>query len=200
MSENPRNKKHYSLLSRSLHWAMAVLIVSMVFVGVAMVDSIAAWQPTAVQLHKWLGLSLLVVVAIRLVNRIASPSPSLPADLPRMQVLAAHGAQVGLYALMFAMPLVGWAMQGAAGTPVVLPGGLVLPALVGRDLATYGVLRDLHGVLAYGLFGLVLMHAGAALYHGFVRRDDVLPSMLHGDQSPPPLPATTTEMPAPPLV
>ena len=65
---------------------------------------------------------------------------------------------------------------------------------------TLGLLRDLHGVLAYGLFGLVLMHAGAALYHGFVRRDDVLPSMLHGDQSPPPLPATTTEMPAPPLV
>ena len=168
----------YPALSRWLHWGMALLIVGMVFVGAAMVDSVATWQPTAVQLHKWLGLGLLVLVSLRLFQRLRHPAPPLPADLPRLQALAARGAHVALYALMFAMPLVGWAMQGAAGTPVLLPGGAVLPALVEPDLATYGLLRDAHAVLAYALFGLVLLHAGAGLYHGFIRRDGVLASML----------------------
>jgi cytochrome b561 len=192
----------YPVLSRWLHWSMALLIVGMVFVGVAMVDSVATWQPTAVQLHKWLGLSLLVLVALRLVQRLRHPAPPLPADLPRLQALGARGAHVALYALMFAMPLVGWAMQGAAGTPVVLPGGWVLPALVAPDLATYGLLRDAHAVLAYTLFALVLLHAGAGLYHGLVRRDGVLESMT-GAAAPveePPMvaidDATTTPAPA----
>lgn len=181
MTAIPDKRKHYGALARWLHWSMALLIIGMVFVGAAMVDSVAIWQPTAVQLHKWLGLTLLVLVAVRLVYRLRHAAPALPSDLPRLQVMAAHGAHVGLYSLMFAMPLVGWAMQGAADTPVVLPGGWVLPALVNPDLATYGMLRDLHSVFAYALFGLVLMHAGAGLYHGFVRRDGVLESMLGGD-------------------
>lgn len=177
MTDTPGTITRYPAMSRWLHWGMAILIIGMVFVGTAMVDSVATWQPTAVQLHKWLGLSLLVLVALRLWQRLRHPAPPLPADLPRLQALGARGAHVALYALMIAMPLVGWAMQGAAGTPVVLPGGWVLPALVAPDLATYGLLRDAHALLAYALFALVLLHAGAGLYHGLVRRDGVLESM-----------------------
>ena len=177
MNDSSEPIARYPALSRWLHWGMALLIIGMVFVGTAMVDSVAPWQPTAVQLHKWLGLVMLVLVALRLVQRLRHPAPPLPADLPRLQALGARGAHVALYALMVAMPLVGWAMQGAAGTPVVLPGGWVLPALVAPDLATYGLLRDAHALLAYGLFALVLLHAGAGLYHGLVRRDGVLESM-----------------------
>lgn len=182
MNSSTDNNQHYGAIARWLHWSMAVLIIGMVFVGAAMTDSIALWQPTAVRLHQWLGLSLLVLVALRLVNRWRRPVPTLPADLPKLQALAARGAHVGLYALMFAMPLLGWAMQGAAGTPVRLPGGLILPALLAPDLATYGLLRDLHALFAYALFALVLMHVGAGLYHGFVRRDEVLDSMLKSDR------------------
>lgn len=180
MNDASPARSRYPALSRWLHWLMAMLVIGMVFAGAAMVDSVATWQPTVVQLHKWLGLCLLVLVVVRLVHRLRHPAPPLPADLPRLQALAARGAHVALYALMFAMPLVGWAMQGAAGTPVVLPGGWVLPALLAPDLATYGLLRDAHAVLAYALFALVLVHAGAGLYHGFVRRDGVLASMLGG--------------------
>ena len=201
MNHSPEAMARYPALSRWLHWGMAVLIIGMVFVGTAMVDSVATWQPTAVKLHKWLGLSLLVLVALRLWQRLRHPAPPLPADLPRLQALGARGAHVALYALMIAMPLVGWAMQGAAGTPVVLPGGWVLPALVAPDLATYGLLRDAHAVLAYALFALVLLHAGAGLYHGLVRRDGVLESMtgaaLRVDEAPPVAPDEPTAMPAP---
>lgn len=193
MSPSAQGKKHFGVLARWLHWSMALLIVGMVFVGAAMSDSVASWQPTAVKLHQWLGLSLLALVLIRLWNRVRHRAPALPSELPALQALAARGAQVGLYALMFAMPLVGWAMQGAAGTPVVLPGGVVLPALLGPNLASYGVLRDLHAVLAYALFGLVLMHAGAGLYHGLVRRDGVLESMLRGEQALPPVNESTPD-------
>ena len=201
MNHSPEAMARYPALSRWLHWGMALLIIGMVFVGTAMVDSVATWQPAAVQLHKWLGLSLLVLVALRLWQRLRHPAPPLPADLPRLQALGARGAHVALYALMIAMPLVGWAMQGAAGTPVVLPGGWVLPALVAPDLATYGLLRDAHAVLAYALFALVLLHAGAGLYHGLVRRDGVLESMtgaaVRVEEAPPVAPDEPTAMPAP---
>jgi cytochrome b561 len=180
VSAELRETKRYGRPARWLHWSMALLIIGMVFVGAAMVDSVATWQPTAVQLHKWLGLTLLVLVALRLAYRLRHRAPALPSDLPKLQALGARAAHVGLYLLMFAMPLVGWAMQGAAGTPVMMPGGWVLPALLAPDLATYGLLRDLHALFAYTLFALILLHAGAGLYHGFVRRDGVLASMLGG--------------------
>ncbi len=180
-SKKQDGNKHYGTFARWLHWSMALLIIAMVFVGAAMTDSVAPWQPTVVQLHKWLGLTLLVLVIVRLAYRLRHRAPALPSDLPKLQALGARSAHVGLYLLMFAMPLVGWAMQGAAGTPVLLPGGWVLPALLTPDLANYGLLRDLHAFFAYALFSLVLMHAGAGLYHGFVRRDGVLESMLGAD-------------------
>lgn len=170
----------YRAPARWLHWAMAVLIVSMVFVGAAMVGSLAPWQATAVRWHKWLGLLLLVLVLVRLIYRLRNRAPALPADMPGAQRFAARASHLLLYALMFAMPLIGWAMQGAAGLPVVLPGGVVLPALVDADLSRYALLREAHALLAYSLFAVVLLHAGAALYHGFIRRDGVLASMLRG--------------------
>jgi cytochrome b561 len=173
---------HFAASARLLHWAMALLLVSMVFVGATMVDALAVWQPALVRAHQATGVLALALVLLRLANRLRlrGRTPALPDDLPRVQRLAARATQVALYALMLAIPLVGWAMQGAAGLPVVLPGGVVLPALLGPDLATYGLLREAHAWLAYGLFALVLVHAGAALQHGLVRRDGVLRSMLRG--------------------
>lgn len=185
MSSSPR----YGASARWLHWLMAALIIGMVFVGATMVDSVAPWQPAVVQWHKLLGLLLLLLVVARLVNRLRHPPPPLPDDVPKLQAFAARGAHFALYALMFAMPLLGWAMQGAAGLPVVLPGGWVLPALVGADLATYSLLREAHALLAYTLFAVVLVHAGAGLYHGFVRRDSVLASMLPAGSPKPPIEA-----------
>src|SRR5690606_15033602 len=83
--------------------------------------------------------------------------------------------------------------HGAAGLPVRV-GGFVLPALMDADLARYGLLRELHAWLAYGLLGLVLAHAGAALHHAWVRRDGVFGHMALGRRGPAGAPAP---MPAP---
>lgn len=162
----------YPMSARLMHWAMAALLLSMLFLGASMVDRWAPWATTAVQLHKALGLLALVLVVVRLVNRLRFRAPALPATMPLTQRAIAAASHLALYVLMVALPLTGWAMQGAAGLPVQVF-GVVLPDLVAADLARYGLLRELHAWLAYGLLGLVLLHAGAALHHGWVRRDGV---------------------------
>lgn len=166
----------YPLSARLIHWAMAALLLSQLCLGVAMVGRWAPWTTPAVQLHKALGVIALVLVLLRLANRLRFRAPPLPRDLPAIQRVAARASHWALYGLMFALPLTGWAMQGAAGLPVRV-GGMVLPTLVSADLARYGLLRELHAWLAYGLLSLVLLHAAAALHHAWVRRDGVFSHM-----------------------
>ena len=170
---------HFNLLARVLHWTMALAILAMLFVGVGMVASLSL-RPTLVSLHRPLGIAILLLVAVRLANRLRHPLPALPADLPAIQKAAARASHILLYALMFAMPLVGWAMVSAGGYPVTMPGGLSLPAIAPHDPTVYAVLRTAHTWLALLLFAVVLMHLAAALYHAWIRRDGVFASMARG--------------------
>lgn len=174
-----RAPQHFNLTARVLHWSMAVLILAMLFVGIGMVASISL-RPTLVSLHRPLGIAILLLVIVRLVNRLRHRPPPLPIDLPRMQVLAAKASHWLLYTLMFAMPLVGWAMLSAGGYPVTMFKGFALPPIAPHDATIYAVLRTAHTWLALLLFATVLIHLAAALYHAWVRRDDVFPSMATG--------------------
>lgn len=166
----------FTLLSRILHWAMAVLIVAMLFIGIGMVGSVAAYH-SLVSIHEPLGILILVLVAIRLLNRLFNPPPPLPEGMPGWQRVAAHGSHVLLYALMFAVPLVGWAMLSAARYPIVLYGSLQLPPIAPQNPMLFAALRETHTVLALLLFATFLAHVGAALMHALVFRDEVFPSM-----------------------
>lgn len=168
---------------RLLHWLMAVGLLGMLFVGVGMVASVEGSQPMLVAWHKSLGVVLLALVCLRLVLRLLLPTPPLPDDMPAMQRLAAHASHWLLYALMFIQPLVGWAMQSAAGYPLVLFGQWPLPALLAENAGHYSLLREAHAWLAYTLFATILLHLAAGLYHGLIRRDGVLEAML-GKQRP----------------
>ncbi|MDH0303225.1 MULTISPECIES: cytochrome b [unclassified Pseudomonas] len=163
-------------LARLLHWLMAVLILAMLFIGVAMVGDLSPRHPLLVELHKATGLALLVLVLVRIALRLSLPHPPLPAGLPRLQRLAAGASHLLLYGLMLAMPLLGWAMLSAGGYPRPLQ----LPAIAPHDLPLYALLRQAHGWLGYLLFATVLLHLGAALMHALVRRDGVLRSMWPG--------------------
>jgi cytochrome b561 len=167
---------HFDALARLLHWGMAVLILSMLFIGVGMVASLAL-RPVLIDLHRPLGIAILLLALVRLYHRWRSPPPPLPADLPRPQVIAAKASHGLLYALMLAMPLLGWATVSAGGYPVQMVGTLALPALVPHDPTLYAWLRGAHGVLGYALFALVMAHLGAVLYHAWVRRDGVFEAM-----------------------
>ena len=175
--------RQFNGLARLLHWSMSAMVLAMLFVGVAMVASMTL-RPALLDLHRPLGIAILLLVVVRLVNRLRHRPPPLPADLPRWQVLAAHASHWLLYALLFAMPLIGWAMVSAAGNPVVLWSGFALPAIAPHDPGVYTVLRSAHAWLARLLFATVLMHLAAALFHAWVRRDGVFEAMARGPSRP----------------
>lgn len=168
--------ERFNLTARVLHWLMSALILTMLFVGVAMVASVTN-RPWLVDLHRPIGIAILLLVVVRLINRLRHRPPPLPADLPRWQATAALASHWLLYALMFAMPLIGWAMLSAGGYPATMFGSVKLPAIVAHDAATYAWLRDAHGWLARLLFLTVVIHLSAALYHAWVRKDGVFASM-----------------------
>ncbi|AJK44559.1 cytochrome b [Burkholderia plantarii] len=170
----------FSPLARALHWLMAAMIIAMLFIGVGMVGSVSARHAVLVAIHKPLGIAILVLVIVRLVVRFTRKAPALPDDLPIWQKAAAHLSHWVLYGLMLVMPLIGWAMLSAGGYPVVLGGGVQLPALVAADPVAFAWLRNAHEVLAFVLFATVVVHLAAALFHGLIRRDGVLESMARG--------------------
>jgi len=167
----------FVLPARILHWLMAAMILAMLFIGVGMVASVSARHDWLVRIHKPLGIAILILAVVRLAVRLRHPPPPLPADLPLPQKLAAHASHWALYALMIAMPLIGWAMLSAGGYPVMLSDSLRLPAILPANPVAFAVLRHLHTWLAMLLFLTFLAHMAAALYHGLIRRDGVLSSM-----------------------
>jgi cytochrome b561 len=172
----------FSIPSRILHWLMAVAILAMLFIGIGMVATVSSRYDLLVSIHKPLGIAILVLAIIRLINRLINPPPPLPASVPPIQRLAAHASHWVLYALMFAMPLIGWGMLSAGGYPIVLAGSVQLPAFLPHDASLYATLRQAHTVLALLLFATVLLHLAAALFHGLIRRDGVFSSMARGER------------------
>jgi cytochrome b561 len=166
----------FPAVSRALHWAMAAMILAMLFIGVGMVTSPGDYH-RLVTIHRPLGASILVLVAVRLLNRRFNPPPRLPADMPSWMQAAAHGSHAALYGLMFAVPLAGWAMLSAGGYPVVLYGPVHLPPIAPHWAPLYAGLRQAHTVLALLLFAAFLIHLAAALTHALLFRDGVFESM-----------------------
>jgi cytochrome b561 len=165
---------------RLLHWLMAICILAMLFIGVGMVSTVSEMRTWLIDLHKPLGILILCLAAIRLCIRLAYPAPALPADLPVLQRMAAHLSHLLLYVLMFALPIVGWAMLSAGGYPVQLFGTWVLPPIAPIDGPLFAFLRQAHTILAMVLFATILAHLGAALFHAWVRRDGVWQAMTLG--------------------
>lgn len=179
MKNSTSTARHFNLIARILHWSMALLILTMLFVGIGMVSSISL-RPELISLHRPLGIAILLLAILRLLNRLLHRPPALPQDLPAVQVFAAKASHWLLYGLMFAMPLIGWAMLSAGGYPVTMFNGLSLPAIAPHNPTVFAVLRSAHSWLALLLFATVLMHLAAALFHAWVRRDGVFESMACG--------------------
>ena len=167
----------YTAPAMLLHWLMAVAITGSFVVGTYMAD--LPVSPARLKLynyHKWAGITILTLAAIRLLWRLTHRPPAdLP--MPEWQRRAAHGAHTALYVLFFAIPLVGWAYSSAAGFPVVLFGVLPLPDFVSPDKALADAIKPWHGRLAWLLALVVLVHVGGALKHHFIDRDGLLSRM-----------------------
>jgi len=142
-----------------------------------MVSSVEPKYLVLVSVHKSLGVVILVLALIRLAVRLRCGAPSLPAALPEPMKLAAHLSHYAFYLLMIGMPLIGWAMLSAAGYPVVVFGGVHLPAVVPQSARLHSLLWSIHFYLAFMFFAVILLHIAAALFHALVRRDGVFEAM-----------------------
>lgn len=173
------SRVRYTLPARLLHWLVAVGIVA-AFVLALSFDGMpfSMTKLKLINYHKWIGITVLALVAARLLWRLGHKPPPLPAATPLWQVWAAHITHAFLYVLMFAIPLGGWLMSSAKGFPVVYLGVLPLPDLVGPNPELGTQLRSLHELGAWGLIVLALGHAAAAIKHHLIDRDDVLKRML----------------------
>jgi len=187
--EDTAHLRQFAWSSRILHWLMAALVLPMLFIGVAMVASLANYH-VLVSIHRPLGIAILVLVVLRFVNRQLTTLPPFPPTMSPAERLVASWSERLLYALMFALPLVGWGMLSAARYPVVLCGPIHLPPILPVDAALYTVLRKTHTVLAYLLFFTFIAHLSGVLFHTLVLRDGVLNRMVpwnvHPAAKPPP--------------
>ena len=168
----------YTRTAIALHWIAALLIVCNLALGITMIN--LALSPFTLRLygwHKWIGITVFLTAAARLAWRWANPPPS-PVAMPEWQRRAAAATHVALYVLMFAIPFSGWVYSSSTGVSVIYFDLVPLPDLVAKDKTLAVVLKAVHGTLNFTLLALVIVHAGAALRHGFVDRDGVLPRML----------------------
>ena len=171
------SRTRFTVPQRLLHWLMAICILSMLFIGVGMVSTVTPKYLTLVQIHKPLGIAILVLALIRLTLRIIYGAPALPADLPEPIKLAANLSQYIFYVLMIGMPLIGWAMLSAASYPVVLFGSVHLPSILPLSPSLHTLLWHAHYLLAFAFFAFILMHVSAILFHKLIRNDGVFETM-----------------------
>ena len=169
----------YTRTAITLHWLMALLVFVTFPVGLVMSEM--ALSPNKLRLlsyHKWLGVTVFILVMVRLVWRASHKPAPLLATMPHWQRVAANAVHVLLYVLLFAIPLSGWLMSSAKGFQTVYLGLLPLPDLLSKDKVLGDALAALHEVLNIALLALVVAHIAAAIKHQFVDRDGTLARML----------------------
>lgn len=173
----PRNR--YSTVSLILHWLIAALVATQIGLIAAHEATDGPISREFVQIHKSVGLSILVLTLGRLGWRIANPAIPLPAAMRAWEKGLARATHVLFYAFMIGMPLVGWAASSAAGREIQWFGLFPWPLLPiggGREMA--GQLMDMHELAAKALYILIVLHVVGALKHHFVDRDNVLHRMI----------------------
>lgn len=171
--------ERYAPLSIALHWFMLLLLAAVYACmefrgyfprGSGIREGLKTW-------HYMLGLSVLMLVVVRLLVRLATPVPRVEPALSRMQSIAARLVHAVLYLFMLGMPVVGWMILSAEGDAIPFF-GLQFPPLVGESESLAELLEEIHETAANIGYFLVGLHAAAALFHHYVLRDNTLWRML----------------------
>jgi len=173
----------YGSVAMALHWLLALLIVAAFSVGFTMADMpFTVMRLRLYNWHKWVGVTVLALSAVRLLWRLAHRPPPLGAQvetaMPHWQRQAHRALLVAMYLLFFTVPLLGWAYTSARGYPVVWFGMLPLPDFVPVDRTLADALQPLHRASAYALASLAVVHVAAVLKHQIVDGDGLLRRML----------------------
>ena len=172
-------RDQWGSISKLLHWLVVLLILAMAWIGLTMgdlpngPDKIATYA-----LHKSIGITILVLVLLRLGWRLYAGAPAPVPGTPNWQDRIASLTHWALYALLLAMPISGWVLNSSSGFPLQWFGLVNLPAIAGRDQDVHELAENMHETLFWILITLVVLHAAAAFYHHLFQRDATLARML----------------------
>ena len=171
--------QRYTGVAIALHWLIAAAILCSFVLGHYMTG--LELSPSKLKLysyHKWIGITIFLLVMLRLVWRMGHRPPQTPASMPAWQQRAAGGAHFLLYLLTLAIPVSGWLMSSASGFQVVYLGQIPIPDLLAKNKALAEQLKELHEALNWVMLLVIALHVAAALKHYVIDHDDVLQRML----------------------
>jgi cytochrome b561 len=169
----------WGAISQAFHWLIVLLIIVMAYLGLTMVDlANTPHKARLYTLHKSIGLTILVLVSLRLLWRLYAGAPRTLDTMPKWQARTAAFTHWALYALLFAMPISGWILNSSTGFPLRWFNLVNLPAIAARSEALNALAKSWHEALFWALIVLALMHAAAAFYHHLFQHDDTLTRML----------------------
>jgi cytochrome b561 len=186
-AEGERKLSRYSAVALLFHWGIALLIGVNLYVGFRMGVVSGLEKFDLFQLHKSVGVTVLLLSLLRLAWRLFNPPPPHVDALKGWEHAVAGAVHTLLYGIMIGMPLTGWIVVSAS--PLNLPTllfhtipwphvGVVHDLPAAAKAQVYGLSDTSHIVLAWGALGLIAMHMGAALKHHFLDRDAVLLRMV----------------------
>jgi cytochrome b561 len=174
------SRSRYSTVSIALHWLIALLILSNVLIGGWMEDAPDADKLSYFQMHKSVGVTVLILSLVRLSWRLTHPWPPLPDHMPAWDRAMARATHVIFYVLMIGVPLLGYAAASAGGAPEVPLYGIMpapnLPLPQSHELAEG--LGDTHKILVKTTYVVLALHVLGALKHHFLDKDEVLHRIL----------------------
>lgn len=174
-------KRQYHPLARQLHWAIFALILIGLPMGLIMVER--DFNPVTdllYTLHWSIGLTILALMVMRLAVRLWSPPPKPAAVLTPWQRRLSHGVHIGLYVMLFVVPILGWlgkSAYGASADGINVFYLFHVPVLLEKDEALAETLLGYHGLAVRIFLVLLVLHVAGALYHAFVARDGVVGRM-----------------------
>lgn len=175
----------WGAISQAFHWGIVAMILAQGMLALFFKE-MRRGPETAVLLgaHKSLGMTILVIAALRLIWRWVNPVPDLPRTTRPHERVLARFSHAALYVLLFALPLSGWLGSSALGFPVRWFNLVTVPDPLGKDKALGHALYATHSMLALALGSILVLHVAAAVRHHWVLKDEVLRRMLPGGAAP----------------
>jgi cytochrome b561 len=170
----------YDPITRALHWLNAMLAVAAIALayGISGAPRHSGAREWLLMLHGSIGIAILATVLVWAGWRLRHRAPPLWPTLTRLEIVLAHATQAALFLLFVAMPISGYTILAASGHPLSFFGVAAIPPLVPQSGQLAQAAVALHLTGEFLIYGLLALHIGAALMHGFIRRDGIFERML----------------------
>lgn len=166
---------NYSSSSIFFHWLIALIVIPMVIGSFFLEEVPKAYQPLAYLIHKSMGLTVLLLMLLRMISILYNGKPPLPDTVPAWQKIVSHLVHYGLYFFVILMSLSGWIMSTAANRPPSYFGLFTIPfpGIVPNE-AFSNLMVDVHITVAWIIIALLVLHIAGAIKHHFIDKDKVL--------------------------